>query len=277
MPSQTSRKRSRSGSRVPSKHTPNVGKAGVRNFRSSAPRKLSARVSPALRRAIKAVVSNQKEKKLDVTLPTGSTAKAVIPVVNNGGAAGPDFYNLMPAPAEGTTNHERVGNEIIVSQSKLRVTITAGLTADQNAVPAIVTLMVGRLKNKVGIPSDADWINMFYATGAAAQGADSTLLTTMMFPVNDDAWDIKERRQYKVGAANGGGLGENNDFNVSYTDEIDIGRYMKKTLQFDNASVTCENDGLYMWLWWNTIDQSTLSLLNRPSVSATVSTRFSDA
>lgn len=254
----------------------NVGRAGVRSFRSSVPRKLPTKLSPSLRSAIKAVITNQKEKKLDVILPTGTQGQTAIAFVDNGGANGPSFYNLMPAPMEGTTNNDRVGNEIMVSQSKLRLTIRAGAVTDLITTPCIVTLMIGRLKNKTSVPSDADWGNMFYSIGTSAQGAESATLTSMMYPVNDDAWDISLRRQYKVGVVNAVGF-HNNDFNASYTDEIDIGKFMKKKLHFDNGSVVCENEGLYMWLWWNTLDGSTLSGALRPHIVATVSTRYSDA
>ena len=253
--------------------------AAARSFTSSMPRKLSTGLPKGLAAAVRKVIQNSKEKKLDVILPTGSLQPTVL--ISQNSITGPNFYLVVPGPTQGSAQNDRIGNEIGITQANLNVMIQNGSPASaQASQPSIVTMMIGRLKAGITIPNDADWANMFISEAGVPQTAPTTQLASLTYPVNDDYFDIKLRKQFKVGNTVITGLTNSihsNDFNTYYQESVNVARFMKKTLQFNEDASEPQNEGLYVWFLVHPINGIELTDAGRPTVTMTLTTRYTDA
>lgn len=258
---------------------PAAATAAARTYASSLPRKRATGLSSTLEKAIKAVIDNGKEKKLDVLLPTGSNQS--VRISSQTAASGPDFFLLLPGPSLGTGDNDRIGNELTITQCNLRFMLQAGsaLAADVPQ-PVLITMMIGRLKEGFRIPDDTDWGNMFVNENGAPFAAPANQLASAMSPVNEDYFDIKLRKQYKLGNAavsNFNGYIHNNDFNTFYQENIDVSKYMKKKIRYNDGDTTPQNEGLYVWFIQHPIDGTVLTGDALPLLAATLTTRYTDA
>ena len=222
-------------------------------------------VSKKLRTAVKALISNAKEQKIDVDQITQTALVATT------AAVAPTTYNMVPDIGVGNTVFTRIGDDIEIVDSKLKVTITANATT---AAACVVNLWLGYVnRTPFGPPTLADQAQLLYIAGSTTGPLLTASIETRQAPVNEDYWTIKYRKDYKVGATNATS-GQNNDFNLCYDDEIDIGKLIKKKQSYNGSDVNPTGSQLFLFF---TVTGASAVPTSYPNVVYTLTTRFTDA
>lgn len=245
-----------------------------------APKSFRVRAPAALKKAVKAIIASEKEQKVEIGAIYGGGITSLVATDN---ITAPTFVRLAPELQTGTGGEDgrRIGEEVQMTKSYLKYTL--GLPLDSGPVsPYIVTVWIGKIRGEANrLPVQADFDELLLAAGGGPVGPDTGFRVSNSYPVNDDYWDIKVRKVYKLGKASRADSTTNpvanNDFNLIYQDEIDITRFLKNKLVYDgNANAYPMNDGLYLWITFTTIDDSdpTGTL---PNISGCVVHRFTDA
>jgi len=235
-----------------------------------------ARASPAFKRAVKAIVAQQKEQKLDVTNLYSSALTAVTATTADG-TLYPSFQPMAPFLATGAADGQRVASDIRLTKSYVKFQLTLNEEASGTNGPFIATVWIGKVRGLGSAsPNQADFASLLVTqTANTFSGASTTLPITGLYPVNDDLWDIKVRKDYKLGKANTGNS-ENNDFNLSYNDEIDITKMFPSVLRYDGSNGNPASDNLWMFVTYRTVNGSVASA-GLPKVLATTVHRYTDA
>lgn len=258
-----------------------VGRAfkGSYSAAKGAPKSYRVRAPAGLKSAVKAIIAADKEQKVEVSSILGGGITALL-VTDN--LTAPTFAPLLPELAGGNSAETgtRIGNEVMVTRSYVKFTLSLPLDATSN--PYIVTLWIGKLRGEPAkAPSLNDYNELLLAAGGGPIGPDTAFRVSNAYPVNQDEWDIKVRKVYKLGKAarsdSTSNPTANNDFNLCYQDEIDITRFMKRKLLYDSSTNQYpSNDGLYMFFTFTTLDDSDPAG-SFPNVSGVVVTRYTDA
>jgi hypothetical protein len=140
-----------------------------------------------------------------------------------------------------------------------------------------VTVWIGKVRGLgAALPNSADFDNLLRTSTTNTYIAPSTTIPlTGLLPVNDDLWDIKVRKDYKLGKSETLNA-SNNDYNLSYNDEIDITRMFPSVLRYSGADTTVEEDNLFFFVTIRTLDGN-LPTVGLPNICAMVMHRYTDA
>jgi len=233
-----------------------------------------ARASPAFKRAVKAVIAQQKEQKLDVTnLYSGG----VTTLLATNELSAPVFNPMAPFLAVGAADGQRVASDIRLVKSYVKFQLTLNQEASGDHGPFIATVWIGKVRGLgSAVPNAADFASLLTTqTANVYTAATTTVPITGMYPVNDDLWDIKVRKDYKLGKA-GTLNATSNDFNLSYNDEIEITKMFPAVLRYDGSNGNPASDNLWMFITYRTLNGAVVTS-GLPQVVATTVHRYTDA
>lgn len=218
----------------------------------------------------KKILSNAKLTRMIKRLPPPEVKQVRMLYNNTGGFGLPDFnsaswsldngiYTLHPTQnrisiAQGTGQGQRVGNRIRVKSCYISGILYA---QQQNAAynptpkPCEVVMYIYRLIGG-GNTVDTTMTN-FYQNGNTA-GSPTGSLVDLTFPINKDRYRIVYRRVFKIGPADNTGTGSsaglqyfaNNDYKRNQRFYIPLTKYMDKIIRYNDTSLTCNNDTLYL-------------------------------
>lgn len=185
----------------------------------------------------------------------------VIPQLNNAinfasTSVSPSFISLTPTPLQGTTQQQRIGNQINVVKSSVKGFVNLlpyNAVTNQLFSPVKVKMwLVSRQRSNrqiSGQPILQDW-NNFFMQGSTSLGFQSNLLDIML-PVNKDYWICHAYRQvelsYTIGGINpsSAGILMNPSGKVSVPFNFDITRHLK-TLKYNDDGLYPTNKELYL-------------------------------
>jgi len=275
--------------------TYNVGRVSGSRFARSAGRSIKGSYSAAkgiaksyrvrapagLKKVVKDLIASDKEQKLEIGPIYGG---GITNLLATDTIVDATMVRLAPQLGSGTSadNGVRIGDQVQITKSYLKYTLS--LPLDSGPVsPYIVTVWIGKVRTSPSlVPSDTDFFRLLLAPGGGEIPPDTSSRVCNSYPVNTDLWDIKVRKVFKLGKASRSDSTTNpvanNDFNLCYQDEIDITRFMKNKLEYQPA-VNMNyptNDGLYMFVTFTTLDDSTPTG-TLPNISGCVVHRFTDA
>jgi len=233
-----------------------------------------SRASPAFKRAVTAILKSQKEQKLDVT---NMYAGGVATVLATNEASEPEYQPLAPFVAPGSSDGQRLGSNIRLTKSYVKFQLTVNQEASSDNGPFIATVWIGKVRALgAAVPNTADFASLLVKGNVNTFTAPTTTLPlTGLLPVNDDLWDIKVRKDYKLGKS-GTLNATSNDFNLCYNDEIDITRMFPRVLHYNGASGTVQDDNLFFFVTYRTLN-GVAPTGGLPQVVANVVHRYTDA
>jgi len=232
-----------------------------------------ARASPAFKRAVTAIIKSQKEQKLDVT---NMYAGGVQTVLATNEQSAPDFQALAPFIASGNADGQRIGTDVRLTKSYVKFSLTVNHEASGNNGPFIATVWIGKVRALgAAVPNSADFASLLVKGDGSFTAPTTTLPLTGLLPVNDDLWDIKVRKDYKLGKADTN-TANNNDFNLCYNDEIDVTRMFPRVLRYNGQSGVVQDDNLFFFVTYKTLDGAAATG-GLPNITAVVVHRYTDA
>lgn len=165
------------------------------------------------------------------------------------------FYPGYHTLSQGVLNGNRIGNRCMLRKVYLRYTINPlPYDAATNVAPSPqhVMLILCRLKQAKSIlPTSTDLTRLF-DNGSGSFGANGTL-TDLCADYNRDYFDIAKAWKERVGYAAYSGTGAlpaqqnftNNDYPFNVVRKLDITKYFNKTMIFDDATATVQNQNLF--------------------------------
>lgn len=230
-------------------------------------------LTPKLKKGILALIESKKEQKLWSNSQAGGPAP--YDLLATSAAAAPAFIPLAPTINQGSTSYQRIGNVIQLVKGELKLRFSAPITG---MAPAFVTMYLGVVREDPSVaPTLANFTNLLEMSPGTYAGHYSTTPYSCQAPVNEEFWDIKMRKEYKIASAGATAALSNNDFSACIDDVIDITKFLKKTIRYDDAAAQCLNTELFLFFVINSTTVTAPAALNYPSVLVTSTFRYMDA
>lgn len=218
------------------------------NKRVTTKKRTVKRMSKApLRRAIRNELVAMAEKKIWVDYAANQ------PITTAAGTF-PTSRNLTPLLNQGTSNSQRVGNEVQCVNGYIRGYVNIlPYNAISNALstPILVKLWLCwyRQRNSY-IISDTDAATSFFDVNGGVVGFQGNTLD-LLLPVNKDNWGILEEKEFKLGATYAsatGAVGTGGYYDMSNMSNyfmFDITKYLGKLL-YDDTTNIAKNRNLFL-------------------------------
>jgi len=155
---------------------------------------------------------------------------------------------------QGTGQGNRVGNRIKTKSSYITGILYAqqqNATYNPNPKPCEVLIMVYKIIGG-GNNVETNLSNLFQ--NGSTSGNPTGSLADLTFPINKDKYRVMYRKVFKIGAADNTGTGSsigqqyfaNNDYKRNQRFYIPLTKYMDKNVRYQDTSLTCQNDTLYL-------------------------------
>jgi len=160
--------------------------------------------------------------------------------------------------AQGTGQHQRIGNKIRVHQLRMKgVVRMSGYNATVNPTPAPHMVQLWILQDKSNPDALPVALPEFFASNAADTAPSGGLLD-YSYDVNEDRWRVAYQRTFKVGFADASGTGTsaanqsytNNDFQLVIPYDIDLTKCVSPVLSFDDTDNTCNSAKGHFYAVW---------------------------
>lgn len=204
--------------------------------KSTFKRRVAGVVSPAVKSFVARALNRHSENKS--VAPITNTGFPVVPM--NLGTTGSilNLHNVWTT-SQGSGEADRIGNHITPKSWMLR----GFVYSNSGGIPCYVKMWVLKLKSGFEAPTT---FNDFFDLGNANTNPTGQLLDITR-PVNTERYTIYTSRIIKVGGASTGAFIANNDFKLSVPISINLLKYQKHVLKYnDNSSSSPLNSGLYL-------------------------------
>jgi len=225
------------------------------------------------------MIARQKEQKIDVNLMYGGSVTPLLATDGTSAAPGsaPLFIPMAPNVGIGGTDGTRIGSDIRLVKSYVKFQLTLNEEASSDNGPFIATVWIGKVRALgAAVPNAADFSSLLMTSTINSFVAPTTTEPlTGLLPVNDALWDIKVRKEYKLGKA-GTLNATSNDFNLSYNDEIDITKMFPRVLRYNGNSTVVQDDNLFFFVTYRSLSGGVYAA-GLPNVVATTVHRYTDA
>lgn len=215
-------------------------------------------VSPYLKAAVNRVIEQRAEKKETIlelnagaVYTTGATSTVVAPT----------FFGLIPAISQGTNDGQRSSNEIRVSKMLLRFQLNRTQAAESRPMHVVRVVLCKIKGSPANSPTLGNWAEIVKASGTTYTALTSTDPFTNLLPYNNEVWDIKWQKEYKVGKVQGNQTTTgNNDSVACVLEEVDITKFVKQKLLYDGTTTLATNDQLYAFVFVMPIDGTAVTV-----------------
>lgn len=221
-----------------------------------------AKVSKPIKTYIKRIISRNTEEKRFLAFGLNQN---ILTVANST----PTNINVLPAPAEGTGQSDRIGNEIMVKKATLRGYVNLSpydSTTNPNAFsPVWVKMWLVSAKNiNTNTFSNTQAATAFFRVNNSSTNFQATMRDQVL-PVNTDLFTVHKVKTFKLGA----GASSTPVNPASYLDNspmshpfvFDLSKYVSK-LVFDENQTFPTNKNLFLVTTASRCDGSTSSATN---------------
>jgi len=264
-----------------------------RTYKKKAPmrrRKAARRTKSTftIKKAVKQVMARQVEVK---TRQSEILSQPLVPVANTS-----DFdATIVPVSftataigvAQGSGQGERIGNRITCKSLMLKaIFVPTPYNATTNPTPLPMQIRCVIFYDKEApttVPSPASLGDIFQF-GNTSQGFQDDLLD-MVLPFNTDRYRICAQKTFKLGYANYGGTGSlagsqffaNNDFKYNCQWNVQLAKFLPKTVKYNDNDQDSITHQLYMMLIPTLATGGAFSGTVRPAtVQYTLSAKYTD-
>lgn len=144
---------------------------------------------------IKRAISQMAEKKMVIASGANISLFTVA-------ATSPNALGLTPLVSQGTSQNQRVGNQIRVVKGQIRghlILRPYDSVLNPTIAPLSVKFWLCRYKKSTTATfSSTDAASAFFDTGAGVSGMTGNVVDMDLYP-NTDSWDILQTKQYRMG------------------------------------------------------------------------------
>jgi len=234
-------------------------------------RSSGVKVSPVVKTYVKRMINQSQEDK--ICTPASQATAAIAPMSTT--AFNAITLNQVWVLSQGTGQGNRVGNHITPKSWRIKGYWSCPFDT-QAAQPFIIKMYIFKLKS--GFQTPVGNTN-FYQNGNTSI-APALNFSDQLKDVNKNLFTVYYERVFKVGSANiAATLGSaNNDFKNICPFNINLLKYQKSPLHYNDTTSSASNSGLYMCYTACFADGSTYtSAANGPDLTYEISASFEDA
>lgn len=155
----------------------------------------------------------------------------------------------IPGISQGTISGWRIGSEIRVRSVKFNYSLHPN-PSENGALPCEVMIVVAKYKADTAgtTVAVADYNNLILRDTGNAGGIYTAERESSLAPINLNTYDVLCTRRHKVGYSTLSGNTTNNDFHLLHTGSIDVTRFIKKSLHYDeNVSAVNNTDNCILF------------------------------
>jgi len=234
-------------------------------------------VSPTVQSYVKRMLAVKTEDKIPASVNTlndnvnnmfGATFGTVISLS--------DLWNI----SQGTGQGDRIGNSITPKSWRFKGFFSLDLTSPLT-LPCIVKMYILKYKNNFNAPTGSS--ATFYENGNTTIAPAGTFMDILRTP-NRDLWTVYTTRSFKIGPSTVSygtpGTVGNNDFKSICPFNIDVLKYQKHAIKYQDASTSPTNSGLHVVFAIAPSDGSASNggtNVNLPNINYEISGSFEDA
>lgn len=219
-------------------------------IRKDPPVKPSVRSMTEIRRLVAREILKKAEQKIRVQSVTNFGITGA-----NGGA--PTSIYLAPLLSQGTADNQRVGNRVNVTSSSMNLffnLLPYNAVTNANNLPVYVKIWIAsyRIRNTATIANTSVATDFFQNDGSTNGFAGNML--DMVYGVNEQSWDLKETRCFKLGVGEALSTGGANTAswldNSSFAQEVkfDFTPYLKGMFEYNDNTNVPTNRNLWMFI-----------------------------
>lgn len=200
---------------------------------------------------IKKTIQNVLNKKLEVKHQSLASAyNNIYNVINDARVA-----LIRPIISQGTGQGDRIGNSINIKKVTLYVNVTLDASSTVSGYPKYVDVYIFKFKkNNVAVPTASD-MTKFLQYGNLSEPYLGRAFDGMR-DVNKDLFTIKKK--LRLNMIHGGTVNNYYGYGMmqsNMTLKIDVTKYLKSRLLFDDTTNTVTNDNLYMAIGYTLFNQ----------------------
>lgn len=223
------------------------------------------KVPKSVRSYVRSAISRSVETKRSFVNASNANIYANIDIGN--------VHSLVPALTQGVTQGSRTGNTIELKKVTLRMMVTAVLNA---FAPMYADVYVFRRKPNATL---ANIDTNFLQAGGTSIGYDGDLYPySGLLSLNEDLYEQLYKRRFKIwnptGSAN---QGVQASIDPSFCLTIDVGKYMKKKVMYNDATSTPTNDDVYFGVATTYSNGANSSGVVTAALTYIVETEYTDA
>lgn len=259
--------------------------------RKSYRKKKSTKVSKTVKRFVKKAIHADIENKIYMADLVGATSGDNQMILTTVSSTLPQYFNLNPLIAQGTSEIQRTGNKCRVMRHTLRCQLLlsgAAITANVD-VPMNIYYFILYARDTPATLTATDLNQLFYynsgGTASTTQFLSGSGFATT-HRVNNDYFKILKtnypNKPMKLGwssyTANAGGLYSNNDYRSNMHFDIDLTKYTPKLMHFNNNTSSCTNVNMYICFYVQKVNLDvTTTNWDPPQIFATQILSYEDA
>jgi len=233
--------------------------------------KTGVKVSPVVKTYVKRMINQSQEDKICV--PVSQATSQIIPMSFT--AFNSINLNAVWSLSQGTGQGNRVGNHITPKTWRMKGYWSVPYNTN-SCVPFIIKMYIFKLKSGFAIPVGN---TNFYQNGNTSIAPTLTFIDQLK-EVNKNLFTVYHQRVIKVGTANlSATLGAaNNDFKNIVPFSIDLLKYQKASLHYNDTTTAPSNSGLYMCYTACLADGSVFTTsFGAPNLTYEIQASFEDA
>lgn len=212
------------------------GKGGQkRRYKPRAKKSRKVTPKPTLLQAVKSVVHSMTETKHAYH----TTSNAALTYFNSGINSTGDMLQIIPNISQGTSDHNRIGDQIrshnLNLRGYLKLDINTSGASNSDLTAVMVRLFVVSLKSKPNYTeasSSATPLSGLLKKGGTTVGFTG-VLSDIYAPVNTDLWTVHHDKRYY--------LSQSQIQNFNSTTNAIVPLDVKNTVRFFNLNIKCKN------------------------------------
>lgn len=229
-------------------------------------RKYRKKVNPNIRSYVRSAISRSLETKHAIQ---SVNQVAFNPQINVG-----DAIQLCPGIQQGTSQSTRIGNKVRTKKMTMRMVINSIYVAMAGA-PTYVDIYFFKNKRSNTISTMADFLQ--FGAASTDYNGDATPISGLL-AVNDDVYRSCIHERVEVfNPANTTTVAYAASINPSVCLTFDLTRFIKKTLEFDDAGNICSNDNLFLAIGTSQTDGANIGGVNAVECTYVLEYEFTDA
>lgn len=224
------------------------GKKRVNRKRVGARKRVSRpKISKAIKSYVKRAVHTNIENKSIINYG------ANLAITTSYGGLLPSTLNLVPTVAQGTTNSQRLGNEIKLKRAYVKGFVNLlpyNATTNPMISPLWVRMFLVRSKYiNTNLINNTD-VNSSFLNGGASNVPLQGNTLDMLFGINTDTWILLQSKVFKIGQSAFNGTsgdtpwGDNSSMSKQFY--FNFGKHLKKPLKYPDGSNVCQNHNLFL-------------------------------
>lgn len=223
--------------------------------KTASKKKYTPKSKPAIKKIVKKEVKSQMAKTQEVKQVTtiisdlqGGNYAQLKPFIQDTGCNIASLTESIDTIGQGTGQGDRIGNRVHMKYLGFKGYLYAINNTLTGGNPTNVTMYIGRLKAGVSTPTTSSLSQFLQLGNTTIAPTDDN--RAALYEINRDLWNVYYRKTFKIGGAtstSSNAIPANNDYHVMRKFNINLTKWIPKTINYTDGNNIATNCGLYVW------------------------------